>query len=82
MEDDLINLEKPSAGEIGNARNGKFNVAELSVVTECPSEVTAKPSPKSSFQSEERILDAVMEQAISSISGNPLGRLNSFHSAT
>lgn len=70
LEEDLVILEKPSAVEIGNARNGKFNVAELTV-TEYPSEVTTRPSPKSSFQGDDRILDAVMEKPISSISGNP-----------
>jgi len=78
LEEDLISLERPSAVEIVNARSGKINVAELTVVTEYPSEVTTKPSPKSSFQSDDRIMDAVLEKPISSISGNPFLSLNLF----
>jgi len=70
MEDDLVNLENRSVAEIVNARNGKTNVGELTVVTEYPSEITTRPSPKSSFQIDDRITDAVVEKPISSISGN------------
>lgn len=70
LEDDLINLENRSVAEIVNARSGKTNVAELTVVTEYPSDITTRPSPKSSFQIDERVVDAVVEKPISSISGN------------
>lgn len=71
LEGESISLEKPAAVEFGNARNGKINVTELRVVTENPLEVTAGLSPKCSFQSDDRFMDAGMENPISSISGNP-----------
>lgn len=69
MEEDFSNLDKVPAAKFGDARNEKLDVSELRVGTEYPIEVITRSSLKSSFKSDDRIVDTGIERTISSISG-------------
>lgn len=72
-KDELLEEDLPSplnAVEFDNSRSNKANFSELTVVTESPPDLSTRPSPKSSFQNDDTIMEAVEEQPISSISGD------------
>lgn len=71
-KDEPLEEDLPSplnAGEFENSRSNKVIFSELTVVTESPPDLSSRPSPKSSFQNDDTIMEAVEEQPISSISG-------------